>query len=91
MDVALGVDQRESCLDVTAAPELGGERRLQILLIDPDPATATMVKAVFENADVRRVTDVYCALNELSLEHVDVVITELLLPGARCGRASPTA
>src|SRR5262245_3730076 len=53
-----------------------------VLMVDPDPAAADVVRAALPGTDVHRVDSIYEALAHYEHHHVDVIVAERLLPGA---------
>ena len=60
-----------------------GTRTLEVLVVDADPATVAVLHASLGDlARLHHVANAYQALYELRTQHIDVVVTELFLPGA---------
>jgi len=53
-----------------------------VLVVDPDPAAADVVRAALPGTDVHRVDSVYEALAHCEHHPIDVFVAERLLPGA---------
>jgi DNA-binding response OmpR family regulator len=53
-----------------------------VLVVDPDPGAADVVRTALPRADIARVDTVYEALAQFEHRHVDLLIAERLLPGA---------
>jgi DNA-binding NtrC family response regulator len=53
-----------------------------VLVVDPDPGAADVVRIALPRSDVHRVDTAYEALAHFEHRHVDVLIAERLLPGA---------
>ena len=58
------------------------QRVYEILVVDPDPATAAAVQDAMPDANVRQAREVYSALYEAVSARVDLIVAELRLPGA---------
>lgn len=64
------------------APAPAPAPTMHILVVDPDRASADLVRSVLGDADVRHAPDAYCALNDIESGPVDLIVIELCLPGA---------
>jgi DNA-binding NtrC family response regulator len=53
-----------------------------VLVVDPDPAAADVVRGALPGAEIHRVDSIYEALAHCEHHHVDVMVAERLLPGA---------
>jgi DNA-binding NtrC family response regulator len=53
-----------------------------VLVVDPDPGAADVVRGALPHCDVSCVATAYEALAHCEHRHVDVVVAERLLPGA---------
>ena len=60
----------------------GPRRAYEILVVDPDPATAAAVQDAMPDACVRQARDIYCALYDVVSVRVDLIVAERWLPGA---------
>ena len=60
-----------------------GTETLEVLVVDSDPATVAVLHASLGDlARLHHVANAYQALYELRTQRIDVVVTELFLPGA---------
>ena len=59
-----------------------GRRAIEVLVVDPDMSTVSELRSALAGAVVHHAPDAYRALHELESGAVDVIVTELHLPGA---------
>jgi CheY-like chemotaxis protein len=101
MCVVGGTEDRAGPVLGALPPDLDENRTMDILIVDDDADTRTLLAAILDDlGTVHTVPDVYQALEHLTSQHVDVLVLDLLLPGAngvvlldrlqRAGRSIPT-